>query len=121
MRRYPPRGYDDTGRPVVASLEGPCTRAQWGRVRRECERLGVDDRAARVQLAGALAGRAVESTRQLTAGECGLVGRLLSECRTLADAYALADYPRRARQRARQWAKLRRQLAAVVLAEAGRA
>ncbi len=96
MRRG--RVFDDAGRPVTADLDGPCTPNQWGRVRREFERLGLADLdgaqlEARLLLTGQLAGRgaAVSSTRDLTAGEAGRVVRLLAGCRTLSDAEALAD------------------------------
>ena len=99
--------FDDAGRPVTTDLDGPCTPNQWGRVRREFERLGLADLdgaelGTRLLLTGQLAGRgaAVSSTRDLTAGEAGRVVRLLAGCRTLSDAESLADPARAARQRA---------------------
>ena len=105
--------FDDAGRPVTAGLDGPATPNQWGRVLRECERLGLADRGERLALVGQLAGRGgpVGSTRDLDAGEAGQVGRVLAGCPTLADAYRVADAPRRARQWAKMRARLARQLA----------
>ena len=79
---------------------------------RECERLGIEDRAERLELAGQLAGRGgpVATVRDLTAGEAGAVGRQLAECESAADAWRIADGPRRARQWARTRAWLARQI-----------
>ena len=115
------RVFDDAGQPVTADLDGPCTPNQWGRVRRELERLGVADRGERLALAGQLAGRGgpVTSTRDLTAGEAGQVGRVLASCSTASDAWRIADGPRRARQWARMRARLARQLGEGMVAEHG--
>ena len=105
--------FDDAGRPVVADLDGPATPNQWGRVLREFERLGLADRDERLGRTARLAGHggaAPASTRALSAGECGRVVRQLAGCVTLADAYRVADEPRRARQWARMRARLARQL-----------
>ena len=120
MRRNRAGVFDDAGR-LLGGLDraGPCSPNQWGRVRREFGRLGLDldgaDLDTRLMLTGLLAGRsgAVTSTRDLTAAEAGQVGRLLGECATLADARWLADEPRRERQRARQREKTRALLRSV--------
>lgn len=101
-------GYDDQGRPYRLDADGSCSPNQWGRVQRELDRLGVADRGERLRLVAQLAGLegALASTRDLTAGEAGQAGRLLVGCRTVYDAWRVADPGRAARQRARQWAKL---------------
>jgi hypothetical protein len=114
--------FDDAGRPVTAGLDGPATPNQWGRVLREFGRLGLADRGQRLCLTAQLAGRGAAdlgSTRDLSAGEAGRVVRVLAGCGTLADAYRLADRPRRARQWARMRARLARQLGERMAAEHG--
>lgn len=117
-------GYDDQGRPYRLDMAGPCSPNQWGRIRREWERLGLDDLDGahadeRLRLTGALAGRPVASTRDLDAATAGRVIRVLAGCPDLFAVEAVIDAPRRERRRARQWAKVRAQLAAFV--EAGAA
>ena len=114
--------FDDSGRPVITGLDGPCTPNQWGRVRREFERLGLADRTERLALTAQLVGldgAALGSTRDLDAGAAGRVVRQLAGCGTLADAYRLADEPRRARQWARMRARLARQIGERMVAEHG--
>jgi hypothetical protein len=103
-------GFDDQGRPYRLDMGGPCSPNQWGRIRRECERLGVEGDAGRLALVGALAGRPVASTRDLDAGTAGAVVRALAGCSSAGAAWALADAPKRARQRARMRARLVSQL-----------
>ena len=116
--------FDDAGQPVTFDLDGPCSTRQWGRIQGELDRLGVADRDERLALAELLAGldgAALASTRDLTAGQAGQVVRQLAGCRTLSDAYRVADEPRRARQWARMRARLARQLGERMVADHGTA
>ena len=111
--------YDDRGQPVRYYPDGPASRNQRGGIQHELDRLRADDRAGRLALVGTLAGRAVTSSADLSAGEAGRVVRALAGCGTLADAYRLADEPRRARQWARMRARLARQLGERMVADHG--
>jgi hypothetical protein len=119
MRRG--RVYDDSGKLATLDAAGPCSPNQWGRLRRECERLGVEDRAERLYLVAGMAGRpGLASTRDLDAGTAGRVVRMLAGCRTVADAYRLADADKRAAQWAKVWAQFMRQLTEGITADADR-
>jgi hypothetical protein len=102
--------YTDTGEPVRYCLDGPASPNQRGRIQRELDRLGLADRGERLQLVGQLAGRHLDSARDLQAGEAGMVGRVLAGSGSAADAWRIADGPRRARQWARARAQLARQI-----------
>lgn len=69
----------------------PLTLTQLGAIHGEWRRLGLCDRAERLQLSAAIARTAaIGSTKDLTLGEAGRLVGQLRRCATLADARALA-------------------------------